>query len=192
MNKRSIAMTAVLLVVGLIAGIGPAQAKNTRTSKNDSPPPTVVRGGYIDDAQCRIPTSVPTITQDAQAVEFEIDCTGSALWNGGFTGRTVSHIHGTVTTSGRVFGTYEEMFVGTYAGDNSYGGLLMRGYFEVENGQHTARAEIVSGTCAWAGSTGSMNFDGALVYGGYVGQWNRPAVTPAADPTCDPLGGFTP
>jgi len=189
-HKRSITITVALLVVGLIAGVGPAQAKNTRTSAKDGPPPTIVRGGYIDDGVCRIPTSVPSVSDDAQVIEFE--CKGTALWNGGFTGRTLARYRITFATSGRVFGTYEEMFVGNYAGDNSYGGLLTRGSFEVIDGQHSARAEIVSGTCAWAGSTGSMNFDGSLVYGGYVAQWNRPAVTPAADPTCNPLGSFIP
>ncbi|HUR76984.1 MAG TPA: hypothetical protein VMZ22_03475 [Acidimicrobiales bacterium] len=103
------------------------------------------------------------------------------------------HIRATVATSGRMSGTHEEMFVGTYAGDKSYGGLLMKGYLEVDENTHFfARAKIVSGTCAWAGSTGTMNFDGFGVNGGYVGEWNRPAARPAADPTCNPLGGFTP
>lgn len=191
MHKRNIAMTAALLVVGLIAGIGPAQAKTTNNSaKKNGPPPITVRGGYINDLGC-VPTGPPSPTDDAQAVELQ--CTGQSMWNGDFTGRTVAHISATVATSGRMYGTYEEMFVGTYMGDMSYGGLLTKGYLEIdENGQFLARAKIVSGTCAWAGSTGTMNFDGTAAYGGYVGQWNRPAVPPAADPTCDPLGGFTP
>lgn len=183
MSKRSIAMTAALLVVSLLAGIAPAQAK-----KHTSPPITV-QGGYINDLSC-VPTGVsPTDV----AEEYQVECTASTLLNGDFTGRTFSHLHGTVATSGRMSGTYEETFVGTYAGDHSYGGLLMTGYFEVdENTQFFARAEIVNGTCAWVGSTGLFNGDGFGINGGYVGQWNRPAVRPAADPTCNPLGSFTP
>ncbi|MGQ0434927.1 MAG: hypothetical protein ACT452_21265 [Microthrixaceae bacterium] len=189
MNKRSIVMTAAVIVAGLVAGIGPAQAKNTRHSATDVPPPITVRGGYINDLSC-VPTDVGPL---GVAQEYDVECTATTLWNGDFTGRTVAHIHRTVAASGRMSGTYEEMFVGTYAGDKSYGGLLTKGYLEVdENAQFFARAEIVSGTCAWAGSTGSMSFDGFGVNGGYVGQWNRPAVTPAVDPTCDPLGGFDP
>lgn len=190
MNKRSIMITAALLVVGLIVGIGPAQAKNTRTPAKDGPPPTVVRGGYINDASCIKPSNV-SLTDDAQAVEF--DCTGTSLLTGNFTGRAVYKVRGTMDTAGRISGTLDEVFVGRYAGDKSYGGLLMKGYFEVdENGQFLSRSEIVSGTCAWAGSSGSFDADGTALYGGYVSQWNRPAVTPAADPTCNPLGSFVP
>ena len=74
MNTRSTAMTAALLVVGLFAGIGPAQEK-----KSVGPPPITVRGGYINDLSC-VPTDAPTLSDDAQVVKAK--CTATTLWNG--------------------------------------------------------------------------------------------------------------
>jgi hypothetical protein len=185
-NKRSIATTAALLAVGLIVGIGPAQAKAAQTAKKQGPPPITIRGGYINDLNC-VPTGVSP-TDDDQV--YNVECTASSMWNGDLTGREVVHFKGTADTSARVTGTYEGVFVGTYAGDHSHGGLHTTGYFEVdENSQFFARATF-TGTCDWAGSEGSFNADGFSINGGWVAQWKRPAVPPVADPTCNPLDGF--
>jgi len=193
-KKRSVAMTAALLAVGLIVGIGPAQAQPKAKAKHN-PPPITIRGGFINDLNC-VPTALGT-TADPQV--YTVDCTASSAWTGDLTGREFVHFHATVTTSGRVDGTWEGVFVGTYAGDNSYGGLRTVGSFSVDENNQFLGSATISGTCAWAGSTGSMSFSGLSVIaeprvngGGYEGTWQRPAVAPAADPTCNPFDGWVP
>ncbi len=179
MSKRGIAMAAAVLTVGLLAGIAPAQAKSRAKTTT-----TTVRGGYVNDVAC-VPRSAGT-TDDPDVVALE--CDGSSLWNGDFTGRTVIHLVATLDTAGRMAGTYEEMFVGAYSGDHSHGALHTKGTFSIdENMQFTARATITSGTCDWAGSSGRMAYDGFSENGGYVGQWKRPVVRPPSDPTCNPI-----
>ena len=146
-------------------------------------PATAVRGGWVNDLSC-VPRGL-SATDDPAA--FGIECSGSSLWDGDFLGRTILHLHGTIALSGRMEGTYDEVLFGTYAGDHSHGALHTHGYFVVdENAAFLARATIVNGTCDWAGSTGTMAYDGFSTNGGYVGEWVRPSTTPA-DPACNPV-----
>lgn len=181
MTKRIVrvlmATAGMIVLVG--GGVAPAKADQSRR-------PTTIRGGYVNDLDC-IPTGVGTT---ADSTVYNADCTGSSLWNGDLTGREVIKLHATVATSGRMSGTYEGVFVGTYLGDHSHGGLHTKGYFEVdENSQFLARSTI-TGLCGWAGSRGSMTYDGFSLNGGYVGTWHRPAVPQQAAPTCNPLEGL--
>ena len=164
---------------------GPASAKShTQNAKGATQSTTTaVRGGWVNDVSC-VPLSAGQAVS-GQAVNLE--CEGSASWNGDFTGRDVEHLHAVVQPSGRIDGTYEALFVGTYLGDHSRGALHEKGYFSVdEKGAFLARATITGGTCDWAGSSGSIAFDGYQTNGGYVGQWIRPVQRPAADATCIP------
>jgi hypothetical protein len=154
--------------------------------KNASPHSTAVtvRGGYVNDNACEpiavAPTDDPTV--------IRVECLGGSIWNGAFTGHTVIHLRATIAASGAMAGEYDEMLIGTYLGDNSHGALHTKGTFTInEIGEFAASASITGGSCDWAGSSGSMTYTGYQLNGGYVGEWVRPAVPPASDPTCNPI-----
>lgn len=139
-----------------------------------------MRGGYVNNFPCAPLDFGPTDDPDV----FRIECIAGSAWNGDWTGHTKIHFKGTVATDGSSFGRFEETFIGTYAGDDSVGALFTKGYFAIDaNGAFIARAQIVGGACDWAGSRGSVDYDGYQVNGGYVGEWLRPA-SPRAGP-CD-------
>ncbi len=184
MNKRSIAMTAALLVVGLIAGIGPAQAK-THPPKTTT---TVVRGAYVDDISCA-PTGATPHADDPTT--FDISCDGGSLFTGGLDGHTVFHWAGTMDAAGNIAAQYDEWFYGTYSGeDGSFGGIHAVGTFSVDGktSTFTAHARIVAGTCSFAGAGGTFDANGLSVSpGGYVITLIRPNPAPVPAPTCNPI-----
>jgi hypothetical protein len=148
-----------------------------------SAPAVVARGGYVNDLPC-IPLGAGTGADGS----VDLVCSGGSIWDGDFLGRTVIYMRQTIDSASHVTGTYEEFFVGTYAGDQSRGGIHTKGYFVVdEKNSFYARAEIVGATCDWAGSSGSMVADGFVVNGGYVVTWNRPPASAASDPACNPV-----
>ena len=176
-------VTAGALAMSAI-GAGGAWAKQPK-----GPPEvtTKVVGSWVNEAGC-VPIGLAP-TNDAQT--FDITCSGGSIWTGDFTGHTVVHLEGTVATSGAMSGTYTETFYGTYVPDQRIGSLTTQGTVTVGTaGEFSARAAIVSGTCGFAGSSGSMAYDGFALYGGSVGSWTHPAgpapsgpCTPAAPPT---------
>lgn len=136
-----------------------------------------VRGGFVNDITC-----VPAA---ADVEDSQIECWAGSTWDGGWTGHTILHIVATFDTMGRFAGRYEEWLIGTFAGDNSYGGLHTKGRFAIdEHNEFEARGKIVGGSCAFAGSKGTFSADGNSVHGGYVGKWVRKAT--AAEPGCVP------
>ncbi|MGQ0434928.1 MAG: hypothetical protein ACT452_21270 [Microthrixaceae bacterium] len=123
MSKRSIAMTAAVLVVGLIAGIGPAQAKNTRpapraetktievvthyTEPAGSEAGATCRGGETSKPECRVLfAGNATLTGTMWGDEY-YDLTGadpSALPAGKITYEGTQYMNGGVEGCGT--GTY--------------------------------------------------------------------------------------
>jgi hypothetical protein len=172
---------ALACVVGTLAFVSvPAHAY---AKKPPTPSPVIVRGGWLNEASCVPAAGEPS--PDLSAVRLE--CEGGTTWNGDLTGHTILHFIGTYHTSGAVEGEYEELFVGTYAGDHSVGTLSTKGYFVIdEKGSFLARAQILSGTCDWAGSSGTIAYDGYQINGGYVGEWYRPQTAPTSAP-CPPV-----
>ncbi len=83
MNKRSIAIAAALLVVGLIAGTGPAQAKTTRHSAQSDTKTIDVHTHYTEPA-----------------MQLGFSCGGI----GGAAAECMAHGTGTATFTGTMYG----------------------------------------------------------------------------------------
>ena len=173
---------AACLGFTVIAGAGAwAKPKPATTT-------TEVRGGWVNEAGF-VPTELaPTSDPDVYTATFS----GGSVWNGDFTGHTA--IHGVAAMNvmtGDMEGDYTETFYGTYYPDAQsaprYGSLTTKGHFHVtSNLEFITRAKIVSGTCGFAGSSGTMAYDGFSTNGGYVGSWTRPSGAASLDPTCTP------
>jgi hypothetical protein len=56
-----------------------------------------------------------------------------------------------------------------------------------ETSEFFAEAQIVDGTCGFAGSTGTFTADGIGLAGGYTANWIRPKMPVAPDATCNPV-----
>ncbi|MBK5305124.1 MAG: hypothetical protein JJD92_00395 [Frankiaceae bacterium] len=182
--RRTAALRVLLtaaLGISVIDGSGAWAKPKPATTTSE------VRGGWVNEAGF-VPSDVKE-TSDPNV--FTVTFTGGSIWNGAFTGHTVVHGVATIATSGAMDGDYTEIFYGTYYPDLEsaprIGSLTTKGHVHVTSDlEFTARAKIVSGTCGFAGSTGSMSYDGMAVNGGYVGRWTRPAGAAAVDPTCAP------
>jgi hypothetical protein len=128
MNRRSIAMTAALLVVGLITGIGPAQAKS-QTKTVDVRSHYTEPAGSWDGAQCwGLATFIP---------ECHARNVGHATFTGTMRGDQYYELHGTVTPDGKITyegpayftgGTIEGCGTGTFILDETKGYVDMSEY----------------------------------------------------------------
>jgi hypothetical protein len=164
----------VLVAAALVAGV--ATGSIAWAKPKPATATSEVRGGWANEAGAVISDLKPTGDPNVFAVTF----TGGSVYDGGFTGHTVVHGDGTIATSGEMDADYAETFYGTYSPDLESaprtGSFTMKGHLHITSDlQFTARAKIVSGTCGFAGSTGSMAYSGMAVNGGYVGSWSRPA-----------------
>ncbi len=169
----------LMVVTALIAGLQVGGASTAATARSSAHVRVV--GGYVNHAHVCNGQS----TSDPNVVQFE--CTGGALWNGGFTGQTRARLTATMDlTTFDVAGTYEDLFIGRHVSDGSDGTMLFRGTFTIDGATKAfeAHARIVEGTCAFAGSTGFADYAGNLVDGGYVVKWIRPKKRAASDPAC--------
>ena len=145
-----------------------------------------VRGGFVNDSAC----AFATVGQTADPTTFALECQGfGSVYTGGFTGQLMTHIKGTIDIYGNIEGTYNEWLYGRYAGDGTLGELHFRGSFSVDGATSSfvGRANLVDGTCGFAGSTGTATFDGHSLFGGYTVKWTRPKPPVASDPTCNPV-----
>jgi hypothetical protein len=182
-SRRRVLLMAMLVAVGLVASANAPSASagtggGSKTERRH--PPVWVRGGYVNDLQGCSPAPGPS------PYLLTLECWGGSVWDGGWSGHTIIHLIATVDMAGRFAGTYQEWFTGTYLGDNSYGGIHTRGHFSIdENNQFIAQAKIVGGSCGFAGSSGSVAYDGNSVHGGFVGEWFRPPTKPGPA-TCVP------
>ena len=170
---------AIVLVVamGTLIGIAAAPADATRPHKKDV---VIVQGGYLNVIDC-LPTSArPT----DEPTRWEASCVISSIYDGGWTGVTEGTIEGWFDSNGNAAGTFDERFYGTYLPDGSRGVLHYRGHFAVTGTVLRSSAEIVGGTCGFAGSSGDITFAGSLVTGGYRAEWYRSPTALSSDPSC--------
>ena len=149
----------------------------------------IVRGGWVNDAPCLVVDPNGT-SVDPEALAMDITCTGTTLWNGGFTGRTVITVQARIDARGNIVGTADEWFYGIYTADNTLGGLHMTHRFSVDGatGGFVSEATLSGGTCGFAGSKGTGTFIGHSLFGGYSWSWKRDPAAANAAPTCNPLG----
>jgi len=177
------ALTVSVVAIALVSG-GAVQAKPAKSKTTTAE----IRGSYINNVGC-VPTDVRPHADDP--TKFDASCDLGSTYTGGLVGHTAGYMTITVDTlSGDVSGTFDEWFYGTYTGDSgSYGGLHYVGSFFLDGATNSlgGTGEIVGGTCSFTGSSGTLRFDGANVYGGFVWQLTRPNPTPVPAPTCNPI-----
>lgn len=176
------------VIIALAAALAGGSTANAATKK---PAPIIVRGGWLNDLPCLSVDPQSLRPRGSPPSSITLSCTGTTLWNGGWTGRTVLKVTATIDARGNITGTADEWFYGVYTPDNSVGGLHWVGRFGVQGGQFWATARIVGGTCSFAGSRGSGSFDGYQLNGGYTFSWIRPVRKPAPA-TCNPLAIASP
>ena len=130
LHKRSIATAAALLAVGLIVGIGPAQAK-TRTKTIDVHSHYTEPAGSVDGAQCR---GLATFTPDCGIRETGYSTFTGTMWGDehyDLTGADPSALpDGKITYEGAAYitGGVEGCGTGTYILDNTDGYIDMTKY----------------------------------------------------------------
>lgn len=155
------------LLFAMLSGTGIASA-------GTGPHPLTVRGGFVNDigaAFCNLLTAKPGTGTPPGSVTAS--CTGGTLYDGGWTGHTITHVAATIHLNGDMAGSFDEWFYGIFTGDESYGGIHWKGTFSIDGatGGFQGASTIVAGTCAFAGSTGHVTYTGDEVNGGYVATW---------------------
>jgi hypothetical protein len=155
---RKLAVLAAAALFGTSAGTASAEP---------------VHGGWQSVINC-IPTGYDPATH-------KLDCVGSTLWTGTWTGVTAYHILGTFDLlSGSGSGTIRETFVGT-SDDGGRGTLEWVERFVVNGATQAIRinARLVDGTADFVGATGRATFVGksnaVTGSGTYTGHWSRPS-----------------
>ena len=167
-----------MALVGALAATVPAQAVRQKA--------TTVRGGWINEPPfCDPRGSEVGPGTPPESVSFS--CVAVSPVTGGWTGHNVERVEGTLYSNGDVTGTADAWFYGIYTADKTYGGIHFRGTFSIDGatGAFEEEAQIIGGTCAFAGSSGTISFFGYQLYGGYVAEWFRPAN--ASTEPCNPI-----
>ncbi len=156
--------SAITLLAAALGAVAPAAA-SART--------IAVRGTWQQLINC-VPTSYNPLTR-------QLTCIGSTLWQGTWNGTTHYTYQGSYDLiPGDGQGTIHELFRGK-AADGTSGTLSFIEHAALNGAQGTIHidAKIVAGTGGFAGSTGSVAFDGtddaATGSGTYAGTWRHPA-----------------
>lgn len=171
---RTKRLTGLLIawVVGAVVVAAPVSAK----PKSDAPKPITVRGGFVNlpPAYCNPATITPGPETPPGSVSGS--CAGAGPFDGGWTGVAYDTYRITVYANGDAGGTAEGWLYARYMGDGTYGAIHFKGTFSIdgETGTFVERADIVGGTCDFAGSSGTIWFTGHEAHGGYVARWSRP------------------
>jgi hypothetical protein len=137
-----------------------------------------VIGGWIGELPCPFTSAAPS-ADNQSAVPFE--CVSGTTWDGAWVGHTVYRAVGTVDlVSGDFHATLDETLTGLVAATRQAGTLHLLGTVDVvgATGECVVHERMVGGTGAFAGSTGTVEFDGnqvavALGHGGYHGTWSH-------------------
>lgn len=140
----------------------------------------------MNDTAC----AFATVGQTADPTTLSLDCRGlNSIYVGDLAGQTLSHLKFTIDEHGNTEGTFDEWFYGRYMKDGTLGELHFQGTFRIDGATSSfvGEANIVDGTCGFAGSTGTATFDGNSLFGGYTAKWNRPQPPVTPDPTCNPI-----
>ena len=136
-----------------------------------------VRGGWVNDAPAVFCNpSNATVGPGVPPSAVTLRCLAGALFDGSFMGHSIATTVQTARTSLSVTGTIDAWLYGMYWVDGSVGGLHYKGSYSISSadGSFTATTTIVGGTCDFAGSTGTLNFSGYTLNGGYSGSWILP------------------
>jgi hypothetical protein len=109
------------------------------------------------------------------------ECTASSQWTGTWNGVTVARYTGTLdAVTGEGKGAIDETFAGR-ASDGRTGTLHFQGTVELSGADHSLHIveTMIDSTGDFAGSAGTVTFDGISVggagIGGIRGQWTAPA-----------------
>jgi hypothetical protein len=182
---RGVAVTRLCTTLVVIAiALSSAGAAN---AKPKAPAPITVRGGFVNlpPTYCNPATITPG--PGTPPGSFTGMCAGAGPFDGGWTGIAYDTYRITVDTAGNASGVSDSWLYARYMGDGTYGGLHFKGTFSIDaaTGSFQESARIVGGTCAFAGSSGSISFTGQESHGGYVASWSRPSG--AAVDGCNPF-----
>lgn len=99
-----------------------------------------------------------------------------ALLYGGFSGASLASADASLDDDGNLSGTFEETLVNHWQGPGSvFGTLHYTGTFEINTttGAFLAEGVIDGGTCGFAGSSGTIVFQGNAVTGTYTAAWTH-------------------
>ena len=138
-----------------------------------------VRGGWFGALPCPF-TSVSPPASSSTVVPFE--CVSGSMWDGAWAGQTAYRLVGTMDlVSGDIHATLDETLVGMVSATRRPGLLHLAGTVDVDGATDTLVVweRIIGGSGAFAGSSGTVVFDGfqaaAVVgHGGYHGTWTHP------------------
>jgi hypothetical protein len=181
---KTFRIVSVVIAVALLA-TGPVHASRAgRVS---------VKGGWVNEPPFYCDPNSVTFGPGSPPSSISAVCVLTSPVDGGWTGFNLDTVDATVYTNGDMGGTADSWFYGTYTKDNSVGGIHFAGSFSIDGATSSFSEEsrILGGTCAFAGSSGSISFVGHTLYGGYLADWHR-AAGPAPSQPCDPIATVPP
>jgi len=168
LKGAGLAVAAVGLIASLLV---PSAAAAESTTQN-------VVGGWVGELPCPY-TALSPAAGGLTNVPFE--CVSGTTWDGAWVGHTVYRAVGTMNVlTGDFHATLDETLTGVIAATHAPGTLHLLGTVDVDGdtGECVVHERIVGGTGAFAGSIGTVEFDGnqlatVLGHGGYHGTWTH-------------------